>query len=388
MNLKNTLLKYASSLSIGLVGVAIVMALCCGRTHLVQTIYGNTLFIILTVALVAVMFLGWLSNENQAKTSLSIVFSGLILAVFWIWQFIHLYKYYHRKDFLAGQLQDIQYDGFVELLFAGVGIILTFTAFYIQYIANRQHSKNFEEARLDNRRARFESTYFDALRSMKDLVASQNIDGVGNGLDVFRYMFWEYKAMVKLVEKVLGDDERNEIIAFYFFLNGVSVTPNSNSKLSNCLSSYIDKKNIDEIINWVNKTQTVNTIKEKDVNKAISEGLFSGIRDYMQSSLINKKRIMWFDGHRHRLLPYVRMRMYVNGILQTDEYINTSCNSNETISLRENRKKRYELYFKACYTEYEEELVRVFYIWLENLSDNDCIVLEINKDDYLLDKFV
>lgn len=388
MDWKNTLLKYAPFLSIGLVGIAIIIALCCGRTHLVQAVSGNTLLLILTVALTIVILLGWFRYENQEKTGLSIIIPGLILATFWIWQFIHLYKYFRNENIPVNQSQEIKYDGFVELLFAGVGIILTFIAFYIQYAANRQHSRNFEETRLDNRRARFENTYFDALRSMKDLVASQNINGIGNGLDVYRYMFWEHKAIIKLVEKVYGNDDRNEIIAFHYFLNGVSITPNSNSKLRNCLQNHIDEENIEEIIKWINNAQSINTIDEKEVKQAIANGLFDGIRDYVQSSLINKKRVMWFDGHRHRLLPYIKMRLYVKGILQTDEFINSVCMPNEDIAQREKRKKRYELYFKACFTEYEEELVRIFYAWLDSLSDDDCKVLEIQKDDYLLAKFV
>lgn len=385
MDWKNTLSKYAPFLSIVLVGIVVIMALCCGRTHLVQAVSGNTLLLILTVALVVVVLLGWFRYENQEKTGLGIIISGLILAVFWIWQFIHLYKYFCSggDNISTEQSLEIKYDGFVELLFAGVGVILTFTAFYIQYAANQQHLRNFEETRLDNQRARFENTFFDALRSIKDLVASQNINGIGNGWDVYRYMFWEYKAMVKLIEKVLGDIDQKEIIAFHFFINGVSVTPNSNPKLYKCLQKQIDSSLIGKIIKRVNEAQVVDTTKEGEVKKAGASGLFDGIGDYVQSSLINKKRVMWFDGHRHRLLPYIKMKLYVTRVLKTDVFLSPTCRQVGDISQQGKRRETYQFYFDASFTEYERELTRVFDLWLESLDDDDCKVLEIRKDDYL-----
>ena len=389
MDWKNTLSKLAPFFAIVLVGIVVTMALCCGRTHFVQAVSGNTLLLVLTAALVVVVILGWFRYENQEKTGLSIIIPGLILAVFWIWQFIHLYKYFYGGDNNSmKQLQEIKYDGFVELLFAGVGIILTFTAFYIQYAANQQHLRNFEETRLDNQRARFENTFFDALRSIKDLVISQNINGIGNGLDVYRYMFWEYKSIIRLVEKVLGNVGQKEIIAFHFFINGVSVAPNSNLKLHKCLQRHIGKEAIDEMIKRINEAQIVNTTKETEVKKAIACGLFDGIGDYVQSSLINKKRVMWFDGHKHRLLPYIKMRLYATWVLQTDEFLNSVCRRKEDISQQERRQKTYDFYFEASFTEYEQELVRAFYLWLESLDAEECKVLEIQKEDYSLIKFV
>lgn len=45
------------------------------------------------------------------------------------------------------------------------------------------------------------------------------------------------------------------------------------------------------MIKRINEAQIVNTTKESEVKKAIAYGLFDGIGDYVQSSLINKKEL-------------------------------------------------------------------------------------------------
>ncbi len=79
-----------------------------------------------------------------------------------------------------------------NLLLAGIGIFLTFIAFYIQYVFNVRQKKDLSLER-------FENQYFHFLDVYRDIVNTTALKNVGKGKIVFHYMFYEYKALYRII---------------------------------------------------------------------------------------------------------------------------------------------------------------------------------------------
>lgn len=101
---------------------------------------------------------------------------------------------------------------------------------------------------------------------------------------------------------------------------------------------------------------------------------FKYIADFAQNSLWNKEKVMWYDGHKQRLLHYFRMRNYICIILNTDEY--TRQNSVH--------RDKYETYFNALITEYEQRIFDNFITWRDYSYNNVDFwkIFELKKSDY------
>lgn len=293
-----------------------------------------------------------------------------------IWIFIAQFKIIPKPGILFHPSVP-EYEAFVSYIFAGLGVILTFIAFFIQYLANRQHAQRLDEAQEDNRRARFENTFFDALRSYQSIVQAQNMKGIGTGLEVFKYMYWEQIALKHLIGnclKEIPEVSQNHIVFSIFFLgitlNGTNDKIEKYLKLMGC-----DNRTRKEIFNKIYEIQKTDPIGDPEtMKKLINEEYFKYIVDFAQNSFWNKEKVMWYDGHKQRLLHYFRMRNYICIILKTDEY--TRYNSEH--------KNKYNTYYNALITEYEQKIFDNFIAW-RDFPDGEVDfwnIFELKKSDY------
>lgn len=179
-----------------------------------------------------------------------------------------------------------------NLLIAIMGIIVTFTAFYIQYKFN-------ERQKHDLTSERFENQYFHFLDVYRDICNSTSLANVGRGKVVFHYMFYEYKALYRIIQIYVRENisqewdyERLNNLAFTFFINGISrdillslsdpdITRDQQIKIQDMLFCY-------------------QTASELHGSNGKTDNGVTYLTDYMT------KHIKYFDGHRFRLIPYFK----------------------------------------------------------------------------------
>lgn len=182
----------------------------------------------------------------------------------------------------------------LSLLIAGMGILLTFAAFYIQYLFNMRQ-------KADLSRERFENQYFHLLDVSRGICQNIYIQNVGKGKNAFHYMFYEYKAIYFMVlkDKIIKDLSPESInrFAFKIFLNGVS-------------QGFLPEVG-DDIVDQTKLKQFVDTLleKQKDSEEHGEAGrVDKGVKYLMDYRC---RRIKYFDGHRMRLVHYFNYIMLI-----------------------------------------------------------------------------
>lgn len=174
-----------------------------------------------------------------------------------------------------------------SLIIAAAGILLTFAAFYIQYVFNYRQ-------KVDLSKERFENQFFHLLDVSRDICHNIYIPNVGKGKLAFHYMFYEYKAIYNLIHELelinTNDPEIINKVAFCIFINGVSrgFKPDINSEM-------IDNKKLESMITHLLDLQANS---EMHGEGAIIDSGIRYLRDY------KGRHIKYFDGHRSRLIHY------------------------------------------------------------------------------------
>lgn len=347
--------------------------------------------ILFVCSLIWVLIIGWAifhrsKNDERKTLEPSLLIPLFITSGIIIWLFIFQYRTVDPSS------KANVYDGFIEYLFAGIGIMVTFFAFIIQYFANRQHFNRFEETKDDNCRARFESTYFDALRTLRELVIAQYIRGIGSGQEVFRYMKWELQALDQLIGGHLPVDLKEtekQHIVFSFFLLGVSLDGGNKTLKEYCNVMGIPDSTVKDIFDTIFAVQRSDPHLERAMKKMIRDGKFSNIKDYALSSLWYKEKVMWYDGHKHRFLQFIRMRNYILTILKTDPYTVPAIDAASKGKVKSNelqphsdRHEKYRNYLDALISEYEVDLIVEFEKWKSFDKINFWEIFNINKEIY------
>lgn len=182
----------------------------------------------------------------------------------------------------TGQIGDT-IGGITAPFIGAIAGYLTFLAFHEQYRAN-------DEAKKDLTKERFESKFYNFLSLLNNLEINTDIPHVGNYKQAFHFMFYEYKAIIVLLNKKI-EIEKKEIItdvrkeAFGIFINGVSSSSTSRMK------EYLEWSDItnDYFLNLQDKYSKVNSPK------------VPYLADYETTN------IKLFDGHRLRLISFFRL---------------------------------------------------------------------------------
>lgn len=195
----------------------------------------------------------------------------------------------------TGQIGDT-IGGITAPFIAVCSAYITFLAFWVQYTYNkRQKTDLFQE--------RFENNLFSYLDMLIRQEESCRIESIGNGKQVFHYMFYEYKAIYYIIRKgdylrdIQDAEKRKQVeysLTFSIFLNGVSES--STYRLSNEVIDAV-KPHVLEL------NQELLQIQRQIMNGGTDFPKY--IKDYQG------KKLRIFDGHRLRLVSYFRMSCMV-----------------------------------------------------------------------------
>lgn len=186
-----------------------------------------------------------------------------------------------------------------DILVAIAGVFFTTIAFFAQYAFNRNQKIDLSQERLENNY----SHLLDILRMIRRDV---EIPFVGKGSVALHYMFYEYKAIYNLFSKDkyltnnMKDDKLNKI-AFSIFLNGVSDNFGSDVQIV-----QLNRKERKQINLLCDKLKQYRENSEQG-----NDGGVTYIMDY------KGKRIKYFDGHRMRLIPYVKCLFVIFDFIQS-----------------------------------------------------------------------
>lgn len=186
---------------------------------------------------------------------------------------------------------------------ACIGALLTFMAFYVQYQYNNDQKE-------DLAKERFENKLFHLLDNYREICSQTSLQGVGTGKITFHYMFYEYKAIYKLIST--NPDILNQIpnssnidclnyVVFIYFINGVTATSLRAAIKDGVITEDGNKLIQNELMTKQQISENYNPEKDKPEVDGVPY-----IMDYRH------KHIKYFDGHRFRLIPYVK---YVSLIL-------------------------------------------------------------------------
>ena len=219
---------------------------------------------------------------------------------------------------------------FNGLIFAALGVFLTFIAFYIQYVFNQRQKDDLSRERAENQ-------FFHLLETLRDIRKETKLKNIGDGKIVFHYMFYEFKAIYFIIDNYFLERGRKDVtpeyictLAFAFFIDGVSPDSSKNSGL-------------------------MDTPLTEDDNKAI----FSLLLDLQQQHKkvryladYHSTDIAFFDGHRIRLLPYFNyVGMIVRFIAQNSAHFSPT-----SLSYLYSEMTEHELGLLYAYKNYAERL--------------------------------
>lgn len=244
--------------------------------------------------------------------------------------FIHQKKPIDDSKILEFHNSKIGTEG---LVVAFIGVVVTFLAFYIQYVFNKQQKKDISSERTENQ-------LFHLMDVYRNICLSSIIDGNISGKRAFHYMFYEYKAIFNLINDYISDSEfemdvnDKNYLAFVFFLNGL--TPNA-------LPTYKNPSLDDD-----SKVQLLTAIRDLLYNSRKQKNIIY-LLDY------NEKNITFADGHRHIIIPYTK---YINLII---DFIVTQAPNNET-------RMKYLRFLSSEMTDHEIGLLYAFNAYMENIE--------------------
>lgn len=145
--------------------------------------------------------------------------------------------------------------GLTTPIIALIGAILTFLAFWIQFKANKEHTRQFKKQDTSSKRERFETKFYDMVKLHRENVNEFNIQGVALGRPCFINLFAElrfgYCLLSKLYKTITINDPTKQIlsdnqiynIAYLTFFFGIG----KNSDIAyNDLMMQFDKELIKE----------------------------------------------------------------------------------------------------------------------------------------------
>lgn len=205
---------------------------------------------------------------------------------------------------------------------------LSFVAFYVQYRFNRTQKEDIE-------RERFENNFFHYLELINSQQDACEIPGVGKSKQVFHFMFYEYKAILYLVNKSQAFNDCPKTItplelyhSYRLFINGVS-------------TSSIDRlcSNSDLVI-----VEKIKKLNDLFIESRSSKKSPKYLADYDAS------KIVLFDGHRLRLVPYFRTLIMIVQYLQKSK--DNGCITGDDA----------EFYYKVFLSQLSEHQISLMYI--------------------------
>ncbi|GEM_PF-479439 len=262
-----------------------------------------------------------------------------------------------------GQLGDL-ISGTTMPFIAFAGIILTFIAFYIQYLANVKLKKDIDIGRI-------ETKYYEMLKihneNLKGIKVSENFIG----RIAFEKLFFEYKYIFFVVafeylkmkeENNINEFSKSEIgnIAYKLFFHGIKMESNS---VINYLFSEKDKGLVDIVIPYLDRKRG-EFIKHKNPP---NEQSFSDSKDCFDELFVYTFEYIPFNGYSAQLSQYYRH------LFQTVKYIDKQ----DDLIIEFKDKYKYIMTIRAQLSNYEQLMLYYnslsVFGWPWNKEENDFI---------------
>lgn len=260
------------------------------------------------------------SRNSILITSIVLIVILIVVGLLFVHHGYEKHFIYHLPNNGNGE---ISYNSLLNLLDARVNIVnwvvacfgalLTFMAFYVQYQYNNAQKEDLAQER-------FENKLFHLLDNYREICSQTTLPGVGSGKVVFHYMWFEYKAIYNIIVsspdimKEIKDSEnldRLNFIAFTYFLNGIS-------------ANYFETIDNKEIISPEGDKMIWKALLEKqqaseNYNPNAPENNEQGVKYIMD---YKHKHIKYFDGHRLRLIPYIKYLTLILDFIKSESRIN------------------------------------------------------------------
>ncbi len=295
-------------------------------------------------------------EEKELIKLLKKIAVGIFIGIFLV-PFILTRKNIFEIDYIGTGAIGDTFGGITAPFIGGIGVLLTFAAFYVQYKANieqrkslkeqqkqlgEQRTQNMEQEK-DLKIERFENRFFELIKIHRENVAEISLVDEGiTSKKAFIVMFDEYRACYYVLRDYLlhniTDINKEEIvnIAFIFFYIGID--ENSNILIYELLKKY-DRETIkimlDELSNRRNQSYYMGNY---GLNFTSLEELpkFSTSLSYAP-----------FQGHVSRLGNYFRhIWMMINFLDNQDSEI-----------FPDDVKKEYAKMFRAQISNYEQLII-------------------------------
>lgn len=247
-------------------------------------------------------------------------------------------------------------NGIASPFIALLAAVLTFLAFYVQFIANENQRKQFQQS-FENQKAefetlktnvkieRFENKFYESLKVHKDNVQEIQIDGKHQGRKAFVWMYKEYRFIFELTKaiyndmlssdeliddkgaKIKYDESKLAKLAYIIFFFGVGEVSNKGIKY---YMGEFDKKLIKKILKFLSRCKRKYSDKGNGRKwVSLKAGKYN---DSITELFVNFEP---FDGHVSKLGHYFRHLYQLIKLATTDPILNREIEDDE-------KKIRYE----------------------------------------------
>lgn len=192
---------------------------------------------------------------------------------------------------------------FIALVVAG----LTFGAFWVQFLANKEQRKQFAAQARDTEKQRFENIFYELLKIHRDNVSEMNIEDSVRGRKAFTSLFYEFRYIYFVFAKNYyeskdyfpnRDDEEFELtnLAYIVFFFGVGY--NSSKVTDELFEKYQNKFFFLESINQLRRWRLdYKPLKERRKDLII---------DFNNDRATFRIKYQPFNGHTGKLGHYYR----------------------------------------------------------------------------------
>lgn len=230
---------------------------------------------------------------------------------------------------------------FIAIIAAG----LTYKAFIIQYEANKELRKTtqsqeealkiqkqqYEDQRVDIEKERFENKYFKMLDVYREAANFIHIENIGTGNIAFHYMYYEFKSLYILFQKLCTRDnimiEKKDMVKIAFVIFYYGITEGENYTIKHMLReqyNYSEEKmvEVERFINEVleiQRCQKCFCIDKKGIcsnhckNEMIKIERLKKKVGFLHEYLDYGQKFKIYDGHMFNLSSYF---LFIQNIIE------------------------------------------------------------------------
>lgn len=194
----------------------------------------------------------------------------------------------------SGQIGDT-FGGILGPLVGFAGVLTTFAAFYLQHVANKEQTEQFDKQDSDLKVERFENVYFELIKLHRENVAEMKV-GEFVGRKVFVKMLREFREVLKFTKQACETYNLTSLqqidIAYLTFYYGLG--PNSTRILKSALAGYPD--------------EIISCLIEKISNEHLKRKVSKERKLYYRPFGGHQSRLGHYFRHLYQTIKYVHER--------------------------------------------------------------------------------